>query len=77
MRNNLRSESAIKKTIKKWRSVYSELDEADPIIRLCDGNSDYVIAEIDLREFVAKRQPLTGIKSQVAAIVRGKGRKGK
>lgn len=72
-KQNLRSEAAIKRWM-QMADIYKHLTYYDGLIWLYrsapDGMS--LMAEIDLKELIKKRQPLTGIKKQVAAIVSGK-----
>lgn len=72
-KQNLRSEAAIKRWM-QMADIYKHLTYYDGLIRLYrsapDGMSQ--MAEINLRELIKKRQPLTGIKKQMSAIVSGK-----
>ena len=81
-KQNLRSEAAIKRWLKL---PYSEQWIGNPssdhphIIFLNrafwdndDNTQRVVIAEIDLRDLIKKRKPLTGIKKQMSEIVSGK-----
>lgn len=82
-KQNLRSEAAILRVIRGFRrdhlevyleeSGFAKLIVIDKVKQSQTGDM-YAerVAEIDLRELVKKRQPLTGIKKQVAAIVSGK-----
>lgn len=69
------SEAALKWCVKNWNRYDVEcVPERDaPRIRLRSCGS--TVAIIDLRDIIKKRQPLTGIKKQVAGIVRGKRKK--
>lgn len=75
-KQNLRSEAAIKRWLKlSERSRLAILSYLDSnIIELYGSFTDKTIlfAEIDLRELIKKRKPLTGIKKQMSAIVSGK-----
>lgn len=82
---NLRSEAAIKEVIKNWKAwkryIFVMTAQLEPVLRIQlldkeDIYQDHIVAEIDLRELVKKRKPLTGVKKQLDAIVRGK-KKGK
>ena len=83
-KQNPRSEAAIKRWLKlpyseQWIGnpsrahphiiylMHNYWKESEPY----DHQSE-LIAEIDLRELVKKRQPLTGIKKQMSVIVSGK-----
>lgn len=84
-KQNLRSEAAIKRWLElpdERRLVRQPTEEFPSIIPLCDFNRGLgravLFAEIDLRELVKKRKPLTGFKKQVSAIISGKkAKKGK
>lgn len=64
------SEAALKWCVKNWSSVYFVANNKIPII--CFFAAGHLVAAIDLRDIIKKRQPLIGIKKQVAGIVRGK-----
>ena len=75
-KQNLRSKAAIERwlKIKVWKHV-DYWHKVQPHVIELTGYVDEqltVIAEIDLKELVKKRQPLTGIKKQMSAIVSGK-----
>lgn len=70
MKKNLRSEAAIKRLIKGWSIYLLRHRVKEPIITIHKLNGE-TLAEIDLREIIKKRKPLTGIKKQVEKIVRG------
>lgn len=74
---NLKSEAAIKFVIKNWEKIFAVTDYFDPVINFYQRKKtgSILIARIDLREFVKKRQPLTGIKKQLSKIVQGKRKK--
>lgn len=74
---NLRSEAAIRAVVKfHQNSDYRVIVDAFefPLLKVHFAAKDSPTATIDIRDFYRKRKPLTGIKSQVAAIVRGKGK---
>lgn len=72
-KQNLRSEAAIKRFIKEKRHKIAFLTDNDIIaLELVTTNGVLVVAEIDLRDLIKKRKPLTGIKKQMSEIVNGK-----
>ena len=75
-KQNLRSEAAIKRwlKIKVWKHVDYWSKGQPHVLELTAfiNGQLTVVAEIDLKELVKKRKPLTGIKKQMSAIVSGK-----
>jgi hypothetical protein len=71
-KKDLGSEAAVSEAIRGWTHVSLTKGKKATILIYDDLG---VIAEIDLREFITKRQPLTGIKKQVSKIVQGKRKK--
>lgn len=86
---NLRSEAAIKRVINhKGKDCYDlEVEYLHSKKQICiyipdedhslSSKHGEILAIIDLRELVKKRKPLTGVKKQLDAIVRGSKKKGK
>lgn len=77
---DLKSEAALRWCAENWNKLSISLSgrEARPIIYFHNGPPiGDPVAVIDLRDIIRKRQPLTGVKKQVSAIVRGKRKKGK
>jgi hypothetical protein len=78
IKKNLRSEAAIKRVIKEWNDVRVSTGNTPTVTfwRMTDNDgtfaTDEVLAKLDLRDFIKKRKPLTGVKKQLDAIVRGK-----
>lgn len=77
MKKNLRSEAAIKRVLglsqsqqRNIRAEYAPTKKSVLLKYWTDGDYE-IVAELDLRDFVKKREPLTGIKKQVEKIVRG------
>lgn len=75
MKKNLRSEAAIKRWMEFEGNKYVDWNRysASHLIELTmfEDKVLKVVAEIDLRELIKKRKPLTGIKKQMDKIVRG------
>lgn len=65
----LESEVSVKLAIKSWSSrVYAICAVDAPIVTLAKGNK--ILARLDLREFVKKRRPLTGVTKRLRKAVR-------
>jgi hypothetical protein len=74
---DLKSEAAIKFVIDHWLQIFTVADDLDPVINFykSDKGKDVWVAHLDLRDFVKKRQPLTGVKKQLRQLVQGKRKK--
>lgn len=74
--NKTSSEAAIARLLKNWspEGYFTVFGVTPGHIRI-ENEKGRALLILDLREFVRKRQPLTGIKKQVGAIVRGKRKK--
>lgn len=69
------SEAALKWCVKNWNEIEVVQGEIDQIVFFAGKHRDEIAAILHLRDIIKKRQPLTGIKKQVAGIVRGKRKK--
>lgn len=68
---NPKSEAALKWCVENWMDIRSIRSlTSSPIVYFYYGLT--CVALIDLRALIRKRQPLTGVKKQLADIVRGK-----
>ena len=67
--NDPHSEAALRWCVKNWDRIEVVGGEVDQVVFFV---GDEIAAIIHLRDIVKKRQPLTGIKKQLAGIVRGK-----
>ena len=73
-KQNPRSEAAIKRWL-KFPQADREVSYFGGFIRLYGAHPRkgvLLVAEVDPKDFIKKRQPLTGIKKQMSAIVSGK-----
>lgn len=69
------SEAALQWCVKNWHEIEVVQGEIDQIVLFAGKHHDEIAAILHLRDIIKKRQPLTGIKKQVAGIVRGKRKK--
>lgn len=73
-KQNLRSEAAVKRWL-KFPQENREVSYLGGFIRLYgyhNSSGMLLLAEVDPRDFIKKRKPLTGIKKQMSEIVNGK-----
>lgn len=72
-----KSEAAARWCVENWdqfENFIPTISGEAPVLGIWDRNSRRKLLEIDLRQFVKKRQPLTGIKklqTELAKTVRG------
>lgn len=71
-----KSEAALKWCILNWDVVVTQRGSRGVVnLFAVDFDGMPLVASVDLREVIKKRQPLTGVKKQLAGIVRGKAKK--